>query len=87
MISISPSESIIHDVELDVRGLTCPLPLLKAKLALNSLSSGQILKVLVTDAASQRDFRSFAQLSGHALVREAVQTEPEAVYLYWLCKA
>ena len=42
--------------ELDVTGLSCPMPLLKAKLALNELAPLQILKVVATDPASEKDF-------------------------------
>ncbi|PKH22153.1 sulfurtransferase TusA family protein [Pseudomonas prosekii] len=77
-------EAVDHDVELDASGLNCPLPLLKAKLELNRMPSGAVLKVIATDAGSQRDFRTFAKLAGHALLRE----EDEAgVYRYWLKKA
>ena len=77
-------EAVAHDVELDASGLNCPLPLLKAKLELNRMASGAVLKVIATDAGSQRDFRTFAKLAGHALLRE----EDEAgVYRYWLKKA
>ena len=72
------------DAELDARGLSCPLPLLKAKLELNRLPSGALLKVLATDAGSQRDFRSFAKLAGHQLLHEAFA---QGVYCYWLRKA
>ncbi|MBP1128315.1 MULTISPECIES: sulfurtransferase TusA family protein [Pseudomonas] len=72
------------DAELDASGLNCPLPLLKAKLELNRMTSGAVLKVTATDAGSQRDFRTFAKLAGHTLERE----EDEAgVYRYWLRKA
>ncbi|OFJ41281.1 response regulator SirA [Pseudomonas koreensis] len=78
------TDAVAHDVELDARGLNCPLPLLKAKMELNKLQSGAVLKVIATDAGSQRDFRTFAKLAGHALLRE----EDEAgVYRYWLKKA
>ncbi|MDH4610807.1 sulfurtransferase TusA family protein [Pseudomonas sp. BN102] len=72
------------DAELDASGLNCPLPLLKAKLELNRLPSGAVLKVIATDAGSQRDFRAFAQLAGHQLLREEVE---DGVYRYWLRKA
>lgn len=72
------------DAELDARGLNCPLPLLKAKMELNRLASGAVLKVLATDAGSQRDFRSFARLAGHALLHEQVDA---GLYTYWLRKA
>jgi TusA-related sulfurtransferase len=43
--------------------------LLKAKMELNRLASGAVLKVIATDAGSQRDFRTFARLAGHTLLR------------------
>ena len=73
-----------HDAELDASGLNCPLPLLKAKLELNRLPSGAVLKVIATDAGSQRDFRAFARLAGHELLREE---EAEGCFRYWLRKA
>lgn len=71
-------------VELDARGLSCPMPLLKAKLEMNGLASGQVIKVIATDPGSQRDFRSFARLAGHQLVHE---DETGGVFRYWLRKA
>ncbi|MCJ1885194.1 sulfurtransferase TusA family protein [Pseudomonas sp. LA21] len=71
------------DAELDASGLNCPLPLLKAKLELNRLPSGAVLKVIATDAGSQRDFRAFADLAGHSLLHEEVEA---GVYRYWLRK-
>lgn len=56
------------DIELDVRGLTCPLPLLKAKQALNRLEVGEIVKVLASDPGSERDFHVFAEQSGILLL-------------------
>ncbi|WP_191487134.1 sulfurtransferase TusA family protein [Pseudomonas sp. FEN] len=78
------TEVVEHDAELDASGLNCPLPLLKAKLELNRLASGAVLKVIATDAGSQRDFRTFARLAGHALIHEE---EVSGVYRYWLRKA
>ena len=56
--------------ELDTRGLTCPLPILKAKKALGELNSGQLLKVLSTDAGSVRDFQAFAKQTGNELLEQ-----------------
>ncbi|PIO94747.1 response regulator SirA [Pseudomonas syringae] len=72
------------DAELDASGLNCPLPLLKAKMELNRLASGAVLKVIATDAGSQRDFRTFARLAGHQLLHEEVDV---GIYRYWLRKA
>ncbi|MFD1259919.1 sulfurtransferase TusA family protein [Entomomonas asaccharolytica] len=77
------SQQISVKQELDTSGLNCPLPLLKAKQALAALDSGDVLKVIATDAGSQRDFRSFAKLSGNQLLHEEVV---EQSYYYWLQK-
>lgn len=62
--------------ELDTRGLNCPLPILKAKKALSELHSGQLLKVVSTDAGSVRDFQAFARQTGNELVeQETVGTD------------
>ena len=56
--------------EIDTRGLNCPLPILKAKKALGELQSGQLLKVIATDAGSVRDFQAFAKQTGNELVEQ-----------------
>ena len=61
------------DQEIDTRGLNCPLPILKAKKALAGMESGQLLKVLSTDAGSLRDFQAFAKQTGNALVEQETQ--------------
>jgi tRNA 2-thiouridine synthesizing protein A len=59
--------------ELDTRGLNCPLPILKAKKALGDLTSGQLLRVVATDAGSVRDFQAFAKQTGNELVEQLTQ--------------
>ena len=56
--------------EIDTRGLNCPLPILKAKKALADMESGELLKVLATDAGSLRDFQAFAKQTGNELVEQ-----------------
>jgi TusA-related sulfurtransferase len=56
--------------EIDTRGLNCPLPILKAKKSLNEMQSGQLLKVVSTDAGSVRDFQAFARQTGNDLVEQ-----------------
>jgi tRNA 2-thiouridine synthesizing protein A len=56
------------DKELDARGLNCPLPILRAKKALNELSGGQVLKIMATDPGSVKDFEAFAKQTGNELL-------------------
>lgn len=69
--------------ELDTCGLSCPLPLLKAKQSLNAMQSGEQLRVRATDPGSQRDFRVFAEQSGHQLLESS---EHAGVFIYVLQK-
>jgi tRNA 2-thiouridine synthesizing protein A len=70
-------------IELDTKGLQCPMPLLKAKRALSAMQSGQQLRILATDQGSVRDFRVFAEQSGHRLLSS---DESEGVYIHLLQK-
>ena len=56
------------DRDLDVRGLNCPLPVLRAKKALAELKSGEVLRVLATDPGSVKDFQAFAKQTGNQLL-------------------
>ena len=58
------------DIELDTRGLNCPLPILKAKKALSGMQSGQVLRVTATDSGSVRDFQAFARQTGNELMEQ-----------------
>jgi tRNA 2-thiouridine synthesizing protein A len=69
------------DVEVDARGMNCPLPILKAKKALSAMQSGQVLRVLATDHGSMRDFQAFARQTGNELV---AQTEQDGVISHLL---
>ena len=53
---------------LDVRGLHCPLPVLKARKVLGTMGPGEEIEVLATDRASRIDFRHFCETAGHRLV-------------------
>ena len=61
------------DVEIDTRGLNCPLPILKAKKALATMTSGQVLKVVSTDTGSMRDFAAFAKQTGNELLSQTTE--------------
>ena len=72
-----------HDRELDVRGLNCPLPILRTKKALAEMTSGQVLHVLATDPGSVKDFRAFAKQTGNTLLADA---EVDGVFAFYFCR-
>ena len=53
---------------LDLKGLSCPLPLLKMKLALKPMSDGELLAIETTDAGSWKDFHKFSDITQNELV-------------------
>ena len=58
----------VANQELDARGLNCPLPILRAKKALNGLQSGHTLRVLATDPGAVKDFQAFCRQTGNELI-------------------
>ena len=64
------------DMELDARGLNCPLPILRAKKSIQSLASGQVLKIIATDPGSVKDFEAFCKQTGNELL-ESTQANGE----------
>ena len=71
------------DKELDARGLSCPLPILKTKKSLNELASGQVLKVVATDPGSIKDMQAFSNQTGNPLLSSS---EENKTYIFYLKK-
>ena len=71
------------DIEIDLSGLQCPMPLLKAKLALNSMDSAQVLKVVATDPSSEKDFYMFVNQTDHQILDFQ---KDDSAYFYWIKK-
>ena len=69
------------DTVLDVKGLLCPLPVLKARKSLSSMQSGQILQVDATDPAAVIDIPHFCHETGHQL---AAQDQQEDLFRFWI---
>ncbi len=61
------------DKELNARGLSCPLPILRTKKSLGEMESGQVLRIICTDHGSIKDMQAFTQQTGHELVSSAVE--------------
>jgi tRNA 2-thiouridine synthesizing protein A len=53
---------------LDLTGLNCPLPILRAKKALAPLNSGDVIELICTDPATSTDFADFCDRTGNSLI-------------------
>jgi tRNA 2-thiouridine synthesizing protein A len=69
------------DRDLDVKGLNCPLPILRTKKALAEMETGQVLRVQATDPGSVKDFAAFAKQTGNELLE---QKEENRVFEFYL---
>lgn len=78
--TILDTDTIHFQMDLDARGLNCPLPILKAKKALAELASGEVLRITATDTGSVRDFQAFAKQTGNALLSHS-HSNGEFVFL------
>ncbi|MCC7166487.1 MAG: sulfurtransferase TusA family protein [Rhodospirillales bacterium] len=69
---------------LDVKGLNCPLPILRAKKAIKDVPMGETLQVLATDPGSVKDFDAFCRQTGNTLVETK---EEGGVYSFLIKRA
>jgi tRNA 2-thiouridine synthesizing protein A len=60
--------SITIAMSLNLKGMSCPLPIIKTAKAMKGLASGQLLEVLATDPGSVPDFKAWARATGNPLV-------------------
>ncbi len=67
------------DKILDTKGMSCPVPIIKAKRALGEIPEGGLLEILATDPGSVKDFQSFCRQTGNELVSS---TQDGAVYTF-----
>lgn len=92
-------ENYVVDHVVDACGLSCPMPLLKAKQRLNKMNEGECLQLLATDKGSIKDIPAFVALTNHTLIdpdlisatdasekRCSDQLESESVYVYYIVK-
>jgi len=71
------------DQTLDTKGLNCPLPIVKAKKALNGMTAGQVLEVLATDPGAVKDFEAFSRKTGNEILE---WNEADGVYTFQIKK-
>jgi len=59
------------DLQVDARGLACPMPIVRTAQAMKTVASGGIIEVLATDAGSVKDFAAWSRATGHALIESS----------------
>ena len=71
-----------YDMEIDLRGLTCPLPVIRVKKALEKLEPGQTLHVVATEENARRDLPYLAKKLGHKMLEDYQNSNREFVFVF-----
>jgi tRNA 2-thiouridine synthesizing protein A len=69
-------------VEVDARGLRCPIPVIRLGAAIKDLPTGSLVRLLATDPAARSDVAAFCRLRGH----EVIETVDEAEHTAYLVR-
>lgn len=72
------------DQTVDAKGLSCPMPIVKAKKAIDAMESGQVMELLATDKGSVNDFQSWVKQTKHELIEHV---EEDGVFKFYVRKA
>jgi tRNA 2-thiouridine synthesizing protein A len=75
------ADTISVDMTLDCSGLSCPMPILKTKKAIDSLQTGQVLKMIATDPGSVPDIEAWTRKTGNALLDKQQEGGKYVFYL------
>ena len=78
------SADIKADQLLDAKGLSCPLPILKTKKAVEAMTKGQVLRVETTDPGSKNDMNSWAKRTGNEILKV---DEGPGVFTFYIKKS
>jgi tRNA 2-thiouridine synthesizing protein A len=66
---------------VDARGLSCPLPVIRAKKGIGEVQVGEVVEVLATDPGSMADFQAWTRSTGHELVKAEHEADR---YRFWI---
>ncbi|MCL4309770.1 MAG: sulfurtransferase TusA family protein [Thermoleophilia bacterium] len=70
------------DSVLDVKGLCCPMPVVKAKKAMETIEVGQVLEIVGTDAGSKGDMPAWAKRAGHEFLGSTEEEGGEVFHFF-----
>jgi len=80
----SKEKNMKSNLQLDAKGLSCPMPIVKTKKAIDTLTSGEILEVQVTDKGALADIPAWAKAGGHTILDKS---EDAGVITFYIQKA
>ena len=72
------------EIELDARGLECPIPVLKARKLSQTLNNGDIVKVICTDPLAEMDFKHYCEQAKHKFIKCVKKNSEITIYYQFL---
>ena len=75
--------SWVTDIKLDCKGLSCPLPVIKTKKAIDGMKIGQVLEMIATDPGSMNDMAAWSHRTGQQIVE---QREENGTFVFYIKK-
>ncbi|MDF2858489.1 MAG: CoA-disulfide reductase, partial [Neobacillus sp.] len=78
-----PTHEIYVDSVVDVSGLTCPMPIVKLKKGIDSLESGQVIELHVTDRGALNDLPAWSKNAGHTILNTE---QDDKLIKFWIKK-
>jgi len=75
--------SWVADIKLDCKGLSCPLPVIKTKKAIDGMKIGQVLEMIATDPGSMNDMAAWSHRTGQQIVE---QREENGTFVFYIKK-
>ena len=74
------TDDIKVDLELDLRGLRCPLPMVRVSQNITKVPIGGVIKALTSDAGSLADITSWARTTGNEILKKE-QVDKDIIFL------
>ncbi len=74
-------EQLNSDKKLDLKGLPCPMPIVKVSKGIKDIKIGQVLKAVTTDPGSLNDFPAWARSSGNEILDTQIEGEEITFYI------
>lgn len=78
------SNKLVVDKSIDCKGLSCPMPIVRTKKAIEGVEPGQVLEIVATDPGSVADIKSWAQRTGHQFIGT---TSEDGIFKHYIRKS
>jgi tRNA 2-thiouridine synthesizing protein A len=75
------SDDIKVDVKMDLKGMACPMPVVKVSQQIKKMKTGEILEAETTDPGAHADFPAWAKSSGNEIIKTLKEDKATKFYI------